>query len=474
MDHSPAESFLSVSGDNYPSLFESTASPQQVMTPVSTCDTAADEAAVTPTPEGEKKPAKKRKSWGQVLPEPKTNLPPRKRAKTEDEKEQRRVERVLRNRRAAQSSRERKRQEVEALEQRNMELEKAFAESQKANQALMEELRRLRGEPPLSSLELKDNVTLSPQLFGADQKTTIDDLVNPQTQSTVNPASLSPLPTDFFEPSEPVIKNEEASTPAFEDLSVQPSASSSDVTQRPAAMLCDLQCHMSEETHQALATSQAWTSVFLRLTMMCISTSTILAACQLPANQILLSLRANLPLHPSPRILTTILSLVTRPRTSSSSLRTDLTSPSSSPRRTRSSSGRPSSSTSSRRSTTLRIKSLRKILSSSPNLARPLQDATLEAMRLVSSGYESHVADLPSANASDTTYDSTELRQCLGEIKLPSAEALMALLWALRVEERKLTRRSTIPRAAGQEVRGSSVSRKMLARNSNESPVSMI
>lgn len=37
----------------------------------------------TPAPEDEtadssdKKPTKKRKSWGQVLPEPKTNLPPR-------------------------------------------------------------------------------------------------------------------------------------------------------------------------------------------------------------------------------------------------------------------------------------------------------------------------------------------------------------------------------------------------------------
>ncbi|KAL9061425.1 MAG: hypothetical protein Q9206_000552 [Seirophora lacunosa] len=66
--------------------------------------------------EDEEKKPKKRKSWGQELPVPKTNLPPRKRAKTEDEKEQRRIERVLRNRQAAQSSRERKRQEVEKLE----------------------------------------------------------------------------------------------------------------------------------------------------------------------------------------------------------------------------------------------------------------------------------------------------------------------------------------------------------------------
>ena len=61
------------------------------------------------------KPAKKRKSWGQSLPEPSTQLPPRKRAKTDDEKEQRRIERIKRNRAAAHNSRERKRQETETL-----------------------------------------------------------------------------------------------------------------------------------------------------------------------------------------------------------------------------------------------------------------------------------------------------------------------------------------------------------------------
>ncbi|KAG0134414.1 hypothetical protein HOY82DRAFT_602412 [Tuber indicum] len=62
------------------------------------------------------KVTKKRKSWGQELPIPTTNLPPRKRAKTDAEKEQRRIERVLRNRAAAQSSRERKEKERESLE----------------------------------------------------------------------------------------------------------------------------------------------------------------------------------------------------------------------------------------------------------------------------------------------------------------------------------------------------------------------
>lgn len=54
------------------------ASPSSEMLTVSPADTSLD----TPEPEdlledGEKKPTKKRKSWGQELPVPKTNLPPR-------------------------------------------------------------------------------------------------------------------------------------------------------------------------------------------------------------------------------------------------------------------------------------------------------------------------------------------------------------------------------------------------------------
>ncbi|KAG7893049.1 hypothetical protein KL936_001223 [Ogataea polymorpha] len=54
-------------------------------------------------------------------------LPPRKRAKTEEEKEQRRVERILRNRRAAHASREKKRRHVEYLENYVTDLESALA-----------------------------------------------------------------------------------------------------------------------------------------------------------------------------------------------------------------------------------------------------------------------------------------------------------------------------------------------------------
>ena len=94
------------------------------------------------------RPAKKRKSWGQELPEPKTTLPPRKRAKTDDEKEQRRIERIKRNRAAAHNSRERKRQETEVLAVR---LARANAE--------LDAYKRLHG--PLPASVVLPEITLS-------------------------------------------------------------------------------------------------------------------------------------------------------------------------------------------------------------------------------------------------------------------------------------------------------------------------
>ncbi|KAK9476210.1 hypothetical protein V1514DRAFT_337635 [Lipomyces japonicus] len=77
--------------------------------------------------------ARKRKE-ALELPLPADALPPRKRAKTAVEKEQRRVQRILRNRQAAQSSREKKRKQMEELEVVNETLvsENKFAQSRLA------------------------------------------------------------------------------------------------------------------------------------------------------------------------------------------------------------------------------------------------------------------------------------------------------------------------------------------------------
>lgn len=116
---------------------------------------APDASQASPAPViVQSKPAKKRKSWGQELPEPKTHLPPRKRAKTDDEKEQRRIERIKRNRAAAHNSRERKRQETETLA---VALARANAE--------LEAYRRLHGPLP-ANIQLPD-VQLSSDMYVA-------------------------------------------------------------------------------------------------------------------------------------------------------------------------------------------------------------------------------------------------------------------------------------------------------------------
>ncbi|KAM5364300.1 hypothetical protein ACJA88_013085 [Fusarium oxysporum] len=232
---SPAESLMSAPEDAYTSLFAattpsaaSTVNPMDMLTPKSYNDDSLlpmikQEEGVastpSPSPAPEKKTTKKRKSWGQVLPEPKTNLPPRKRAKTADEKEQRRVERVLRNRRAAQSSRERKRQEVEQLEKRNKDLEAAIQQAEQMNARLMDELAQMRkanGLPPLSQ-EL-----FSPQTTHQPTETTVSP------NATVDPMALSPCLSPVPEESEEIVQQE----PAKETILEQSENTSPDLTQR--------------------------------------------------------------------------------------------------------------------------------------------------------------------------------------------------------------------------------------------------
>ncbi|KFG85745.1 Transcriptional activator hac1 [Metarhizium anisopliae] len=287
---SPTESFISLPGDNYSPLFapstpSSTINPIDMMTPQSFSEdkqtpqlpAIKEESGASPSPEdipasSEKKQTKKRKSWGQVLPEPKTNLPPRKRAKTEDEKEQRRVERVLRNRRAAQSSRERKRLEVEALEHRNKELEAMLTTAKLANFALLEELKQFRRDTgvvtrsssPLNPLR-DAPLSLSPELFSSqdghnplkDTANLVDELINSTVNPTVNPASLSPA----LSPVPDETQTDEASKEA--QSSEQDLATSPDLTQHPAEMLSDLQCHKSAKVPKSFQDSQTPMSPYL-------------------------------------------------------------------------------------------------------------------------------------------------------------------------------------------------------------------
>ena len=180
----------------------------------------------TPAPtNAEGKPVKKRKSWGQVLPEPKTSLPPRKRAKTEDEKEQRRIERVKRNRLAAHNSRERKRQEYEVLQSEKDQME-ADLQSYKERMAQMEaELAFFRQKYPGEAPESL--------VFDLDINNTVDTICPARTSASFpSPVSMDSMdsPRDSSCQPETPASSFEAPTPEF------------DSTQYPAAILCDLQC----------------------------------------------------------------------------------------------------------------------------------------------------------------------------------------------------------------------------------------
>ncbi|KAI1434159.1 hypothetical protein GGR50DRAFT_664417 [Xylaria sp. CBS 124048] len=479
---SPAESFLSTSTDLYPSLFAAaSATPPPTleladsMTPESfVTDENTSNSSPTPDPisvEAEKKPTKKRKSWGQILPEPKTNLPPRKRAKTEDEKEQRRVERVLRNRRAAQSSRERKRQEVEALEQRNAALEAALLDMQKKSMALMEELSQLRrttgvsrSTSPLHTFQ-PSPLTLSQPLFsqsadGVPQHpsgTMEDFILMTEQDGTVDPASISPelspvADSDIKSASTLAVKTEPAT-----GLSTPPS----DETQHPAAVLCDQQCPSVDVPPFWLSQNQQ--NPFQTFLMV---SSVLISVCQQPLKLIAGALKTNLALCPTPSILSTIIWLVTRPPNFPSS-----TSISSSVMKSAAHLPRRWSTTPSLKNptplsacSTLRIRSLRKLLTSSPILARPLMDATMGFLRLVSEGRDGQVDNLASGFPGIKGDESFGPLMWPEGASLPSQEVLLTLLWVLIVEERKTSSQKTsmvLPRSRP----GSNVLRERHQRN---------
>ncbi|EGP89582.1 uncharacterized protein MYCGRDRAFT_103568 [Zymoseptoria tritici IPO323] len=206
--------------------------------------------------------AKKRKSWGQELPEPKTSLPPRKRAKTDDEKEQRRIERIKRNRAAAHNSRERKRQETETLA---VALARANAE--------LQAYKKLHGPLP-SNIVLPE---IQVRNESPEAQTPVPSLVD--DNSYPSPASpddsiFHPTTSIKQEPLDHPTFSLNSLPPAFDTLDAKPSSSSLllplDPTQHSAAMLCDLQCRSSLKSSSTTTTTNSpppswWTQLFLHL-----------------------------------------------------------------------------------------------------------------------------------------------------------------------------------------------------------------
>ncbi|KAJ5110706.1 hypothetical protein N7532_001241 [Penicillium argentinense] len=379
-------------------------SPELPLT-VSPADTSLD----SPEPElikeeDDKKPAKKRKSWGQELPTPKTNLPPRKRAKTDDEKEQRRIERVLRNRAAAQTSRERKRLEMEKLETEKIRMEEQ-------NQFLLQRLTQMEVE---NSRLAQQVAQLSAEVRGSvrgSRSTT------PISNKAASPAPITESPTltpTLFkqEGEELPMERIPFPTPATSALDYSPTlkpstlAEASDATQHPAAVLCDLQCpsvasKAVEATPSLSSTSRAsltlqMTLQLLFLTMISAASSTVIH----PLSQILHSLKTGLPLALSTeetfQLFPLIHWLISTPSLSPSKVST-----------------RP----------VFRMRLLARLLACSPALARPLRDATGRALQLAVS--EQFSPQTRSADAPEGR---------------PRWESLLTMAWAIE----RLSRRQRI------------------------------
>ena len=387
----------------------------------------------------DKKPTKKRKSWGQELPTPKTNLPPRydlddtitssvpvanafnrKRAKTEDEKEQRRIERVLRNRAAAHSSRERKRKEYEGLEDQkraimdeNAAIKARLEAVEMENRRLQEELRKMtvfQGTPAQPSTTVEPISSSSPSLTTTQASPSVISLK--QELDELELPSPPPLPT--VDPRQPSFST---SSPSSENGST--AAVPSDMTQHPAEMLCDLQCQ-SEHTEPCPPFSE-WTSTqaampsnpkltqVLFLTMVSTTYSHLMA----PLAAIFYSLRWGSPL-----------SLANQPTTIFSLIHWLITKPS---RRSKTAATpSPSTATSPPRSSmptppTFRFPLLQRLLACSPALARPLRDATAEALQQLSSG---EAGPIVGSVCADGSLDH-------GRARMERWSSLVTMLWAI-------------------------------------------
>lgn len=384
------------------------------------------------------------------------------------------MERVIRNRKAASASRERKRQEAEALALRNKELEAQLALLQERNSQLERELKIARPELGGVSSPSNESVTFSQELFPSQPLSTmsqssldlLNDLLNkPEQQApktvdpmTISPA-LSPVPEDQefddTNASEPVAQAPQAPRAAVETS--QTTSSNHPSTQYPAAVLWhDLQCQRPVEAvpWMSLAMQNHITSVLLMLQLASSLSAAFLnhwarlsSTPSQPQGTSRRTPTTSWLLPPRPTALISIILAVTSPHSR-------LSSSTSSSAPTNRAMAQPTSSNSSKK--TLRLRTLRKLLTCNRQLARPLQDATLEVLRLsLARGNGAQVVKQEFARESV----APAWRQ-VADGNWPSKERLISLLWAIRATERRIKLREQ----GVQDVKRSKTARVRLGR----------
>ncbi|RMZ81724.1 hypothetical protein DV738_g2101, partial [Chaetothyriales sp. CBS 135597] len=198
---------------------------------------------------GSDAPKKKRKAWGQPVPEIKQILPPRKRAKTAEEKEQRKNERILRNRRAADKSRQRQKAAVAELEAKAARMEQEMA-ALRATVAGYQERFGVQKDLEFDFTTQPTEISSPPSLdFSQDAEdagspmTPVSYLAHPHEQSSTHLKHESPSLSPAF------IKIESESEESAQTAAGSPPPV---VTQYPAAILCDLQFDLLDDLSNIL------------------------------------------------------------------------------------------------------------------------------------------------------------------------------------------------------------------------------
>jgi transcriptional activator HAC1 len=219
------------------------------------------EASQTPS-EQPTNSKKKRKAWGQPVPEIKQILPPRKRAKTAEEKEQRKNERILRNRRAADKSRQRQKAAVAELEarqnrivQENASLRDLLAKYQSrfgvqadfpapAPVAVDDGFLDGEGATP-SPFDRKSSISHTPFTPSSYDSPEPESSHQHDSHPTlVHSDDVTPLKLEspVLAPQLNLVKEHSESHPMDSMTTFQSFPAVSGMTQYPAAVLCDLQC----------------------------------------------------------------------------------------------------------------------------------------------------------------------------------------------------------------------------------------
>ena len=321
-----------------------------------------------------------------------------KRARTDDEKEQRRIERVLRNRQAAQSSRERKRQEVEKLEgekslieQQNEHLKSQLLRVEHEKFQLTQQIAKMASEMEVfkHGSSVSASTTSSPQqgpsLSQHDQliKQELDDY--PFALPTPQQSLGAPSVKSFSSPSTATYSV--SSTPASIGLGLEALTASPDMTQHPAAMLCDLQCQ-SMEACQASTQPTTRHEAAIRLysaNLLCLTViSAVYSQLIWPLRMIFVSLRMGSSLPPSMMTTPMVLPLI-RWLTSTPTNLLPPSTPTASQPKTSPTTAMSTRRTASSKAPILCLRLLRRLLLSSPSLARPRRAATGRALRLKTS-----------------------------------------------------------------------------------------